>query len=288
MARRHHRRFVRLVDRLQVESITQAVAVIVAGQVTVNGLIVTNPDAMVAVDAVVALVAERVLRGTLKLRQALDRFRVPISGRVCLDVGAAAGGFTAALLASGASKVYAVDVGYGQLAGRFRQDRRVVNLERTNLADLTTGLVPDVVEVICLDLSYLALTDAIPQLASLELSETAQLIALVKPTFELHASSIVVEREAVDKAVAAVVVAAEGCDWSMGARTAEVLGGGGALEVFVYGTRRSKGEVRSSAAAGRSSPDTGAIPFVGSSAAGRIQLGTNGDLPIVRGRRVTR
>jgi 23S rRNA (cytidine1920-2'-O)/16S rRNA (cytidine1409-2'-O)-methyltransferase len=87
--------------------------------------------------------------------------------------------------------VYAVDVGYGQLAGWLRQDGRVVNLERTNLADLGPESIPEAVQVICVDLSCLALADALPHLASLEVSDCAQLIAWVKPTFELHASSMI-------------------------------------------------------------------------------------------------
>jgi 23S rRNA (cytidine1920-2'-O)/16S rRNA (cytidine1409-2'-O)-methyltransferase len=237
MARRHHRRFVRLVDRLEVESVREAVAAIVAGRVMVNGLVVTNPDAGVATDAVVALVAERVLRGTVKLQAALAQFGPKVSGRVCLDVGAAAGGFTAALLEAGARRVYAVDAGYGQLAGWLRQDSRVVILERTNLAELGPPLIPEAVEVICLDLSYLALADAVPQLESLDLSEGVQLIGLVKPTFELHASSVIVDGYAIDKAVEAALAAIHRCGWSVAGKTVPVTGGGGAPEVFIYGTR---------------------------------------------------
>jgi 23S rRNA (cytidine1920-2'-O)/16S rRNA (cytidine1409-2'-O)-methyltransferase len=111
MARRCHRRFVRLVDRLEDESVSEAVATIVSGRVTVNGLVVTNPDALVAADAVVALLPVRVLRGTVKLRAALARFGVRVSGRVCLDVGAAAGGFTAGT--DYLSRAYAAKVGLG-------------------------------------------------------------------------------------------------------------------------------------------------------------------------------
>ena len=241
MARHHHRRFVRLVDRLEVGSLREAVAVIVAGRVMVNGVVVMNPDALIAVDAVVALMPERVLRGTVKLRAALARFGVSVSGRVCLDVGAAAGGFTAALLEAEARKVYAVDVGYGQLAGWLRQHSQVLNLERTNLADLSPELVPDPVEVICLDLSYLALADAVPQLRSLEVSEGAQLIALVKPAFELHTSPMIVDSDVIDKAVATAMAAAGTCGWSIDDTTVLVRGGGGAREAFIYGTRRPKG-----------------------------------------------
>jgi 23S rRNA (cytidine1920-2'-O)/16S rRNA (cytidine1409-2'-O)-methyltransferase len=116
----------------------------------------------------------------------------------------------------------------------LRQDSRVVNLERTNLADLGSGLVPDAVEVICLDLSYLALADAVPQLVSLDLPEETRLIGLVKPTFELHAPSMVVESDVIDKAVAAAIAAAESCGWSVDDRRLHVRGGGGAREVFIY------------------------------------------------------
>jgi 23S rRNA (cytidine1920-2'-O)/16S rRNA (cytidine1409-2'-O)-methyltransferase len=237
MARRRHSRLVRLVDRPEFGSVQNALAVIVAGRATVNGVVVTNPDSLTGADSVVALVPERTLRGTVKLRAALARFHVTVPGRVCLDVGAAAGGFTAALLESGARKVYAADAGFGQLTGRLRQDSRVVNLERTNLADLGPRLIPVPVEIVCLDLSYLALADAIPQLTSVELSAGAQLIALVKPTFELRASSLIVDGDAIDKAVAIAIATAENCDWSIDQTTVPVFGGGGAREVFIYGTR---------------------------------------------------
>jgi 23S rRNA (cytidine1920-2'-O)/16S rRNA (cytidine1409-2'-O)-methyltransferase len=241
MVRRYYRRFVRLVDRLELGSVEEAVVVIVAGRVAVNGVVVMNPDTLVAADAVVSLLPERVLRGTVKLRAALVGFGAEVSARLCLDVGAAAGGFTAALLEAGARRVYAVDVGYGQLGGWLRQDGRVVNLERTNLAGLGRELVPEAVEVICLDLSYLAVADALPQLAALELSEGAQLIALVKPTFELHAPSMIIDDDAIDKAVAAAMAVAECCGWLVGDTTVPVTGAGGAPEVFIYATRRSSG-----------------------------------------------
>jgi 23S rRNA (cytidine1920-2'-O)/16S rRNA (cytidine1409-2'-O)-methyltransferase len=238
VARRHHRHFVPLVDRLGFASVEEANAAIVAGQVTVNGIPVSNPDALIGAGAVVALATVRTLRGTVKLRSALARFGAKVSGQVCLDLGAAAGGFTVALLEAGARKVYAVDVGYGQLASWLRQDNRVVNLERTNLAHLGRAMVPEPVEVICLDLSYLALADAVPRLSSLELSEHAQLFALVKPTFELHASSMIADDEAIDKAVVAAAAAAERCGWSVSDTTAPVAGARGAREVFLYGTRQ--------------------------------------------------
>jgi 23S rRNA (cytidine1920-2'-O)/16S rRNA (cytidine1409-2'-O)-methyltransferase len=117
---------------------------------------------------------------------ALSTFAVAVAGRVVLDLGAAAGGFTRVLLEAGASRVYAVDAGYGQLLGSLRQDERVVNLERTNLGRLDAALVPDLVDVITIDLSYLAVAKAVGQLEPLRISPDADLIALVKPMFELE------------------------------------------------------------------------------------------------------
>ncbi len=106
---------------------------------------------------------------------------------VALDLGAAAGGFTQALLEAGVERVYAVDVGSGQLRGWLRADPRVVNLERTNVADVGPDLVPEAVDLVTIDLSYLALADALPQIDAAILAPAATVIVLVKPTYELHA-----------------------------------------------------------------------------------------------------
>jgi 23S rRNA (cytidine1920-2'-O)/16S rRNA (cytidine1409-2'-O)-methyltransferase len=103
-----------------------------------------------------------------------------------VDVGAAAGGFTRVLLRAGSTRVYAVDAGHGQLVGSLRADARVVNLEGVNLGELA---VDEQVDFVTLDLSYLALADAIPQLERLRFADDARLVALVKPMFELHAAS---------------------------------------------------------------------------------------------------
>lgn len=237
MARRNRRRFVPLVDRVQVGSRDEAIALIVTGQVVVNGMLVTNPNSVVPAGVEVKLIKRRTLRGTFKLQNALARVGARASGQVCLDLGAAAGGFTAALLQANASRVYAVDAGYGQLVSWLRQDPRVVNLERVNLAELGPTLIPEPIGLVCLDLSYLAIADALPQLAAVELTEDAQLLALVKPTFELHASSLVVNDELVDKAVATATAAAGICGWSVKRTVAPVAGAGGAREVFIFGIR---------------------------------------------------
>ncbi len=237
MARHARSRIVRLVERLNVDR-HEAIQLIEAGRVMVNGIVTRNPHTLVATDASVTLKKERTLRGTIKLRAALARFDIDVAGCVCLDVGAAAGGFTTALLEAGASKVYAVDTGYGQLRGSLRQDRRVVNLERTNLRDLDRTLAPETLGLVSMDLSYVALAAAVPQLARLSWTVAAHMLALVKPTFELGAASLVTDPEAVTKAVAAVTTAAESTGWSVvGSMPAPPTGDARAAEVFVHARR---------------------------------------------------
>jgi hypothetical protein len=121
------------------------------------------------------------MRGGDKLRAALTTFSIDVDGRVALDVGAASGGFTKALLDGGARRVYAVDVGHGQLPGSLRQDDRVVVMERTNIADLDTERVPEPLDVVTLDLSYLSVASAVPQLGRLRFAGSASLVALINP-----------------------------------------------------------------------------------------------------------
>lgn len=124
-----------------------------------------------------------VSRGGVKLAHALDALAVEVAGRVCLDVGASTGGFTHVLLERGARRVYAVDVGHGQLAWSLRQDPRVVVLERTHARDLTTEHVPDPVDLIVCDVSFIGLERALPAPLALA-APGARLVALIKPQFE--------------------------------------------------------------------------------------------------------
>ena len=155
------------------------------GRVLLDGRPILNPRARVAESARMRLAPEVVLRGSAKLAAAIDRFEIAVEGRTALDAGAAAGGFTSVLLARGAARVYAVDAGHGQLRGELLQNPSVVNLERTNLGELTTELVPDPIDVVTLDLSYLSLSRAIPELERVRLAADVDLVALVKPMFEL-------------------------------------------------------------------------------------------------------
>ena len=210
-----------------------------AGRVLVDGSVVTNPRALVAVDASIRVRPDRELRGQAKLRRALQALPVPVAGRVALDVGAAAGGFTAALLAAGARRVYAVDAGHGQLAGRLRQDPRVVDLEGTNLAALDRTLVPEAVQLVTLDLSYLSLARAVPQLEALAVADDAHLLGLVKPQFELGLARAPRDVATLDRALAVAAAAIGGGPWQvLGLLRSPVPGAGGAVEGFVHARRR--------------------------------------------------
>jgi 23S rRNA (cytidine1920-2'-O)/16S rRNA (cytidine1409-2'-O)-methyltransferase len=178
------------------------------------------------------------LRGEAKLRAALAGFDVRASGRICLDLGAAAGGFTRVLLEAGAERVYAVDAGFGQLLGSLRQDPRVVNLEATNVALLDTRLIPDAIDLVTIDVSYLALAAAVAQLDRIVLARDADLIGLVKPMFELRLATAPSDAISVDAATerAAAGVAAAG--WRViGAMPSPVLGGRGAVEALLHARR---------------------------------------------------
>ena len=197
-----------------------------------------NPRALVDADAPLTLAAPVELRGEAKLRAALAAFDVAVADRVALDVGAAAGGFTRALLEAGARRVYAVDAGHGQLLGSLRQDERVVNLERTNLGALDRRLVPEPVEVVTIDVSYLALARALPQLARVELGPRAELVALVKPMFELGLAEPPPE-ERLPEAVARAAAAADGSGWRvLGWVRSPVAGARGAVEALLHARRR--------------------------------------------------
>jgi 23S rRNA (cytidine1920-2'-O)/16S rRNA (cytidine1409-2'-O)-methyltransferase len=215
------------------------VALIRAGRVFADGTPVTNPASRVAADATITVRPPRTLRGTLKLQAALAVFDCTITGRAVLDIGASTGGFTVALLEARARHVYALDAGHGQLLGSLRQDPRVTNLERTNLAALGADLIPESVEVVTIDLSYLAIADAIPQLGALTLARDAELIALVKPMFELHLARPPRDPKqragAVDRAAAALTVH----DWRVvDSLESPIRGRSGAIEFFVHAVRR--------------------------------------------------
>lgn len=164
----------------------RARAFIMAGVVLVDGREALKPGALTRTDAAIEIVAQPaetryVSRGGLKLERALEAFQLDPAGRVCLDVGASTGGFTDVLLRAGARRVYAVDVGYGQLAWSLRTDPRVITMERTNIRTLTA--LPEPVEAAVIDASFISLRLVLPPVAAL-LAPGGWVMALVKPQFE--------------------------------------------------------------------------------------------------------
>ena len=124
-----------------------------------------------------------VSRGGLKLEKAMKNFNLTLDGKVCMDVGASTGGFTDCMLQNGAKKVYSIDVGYGQLAWKLRNDPCVVNLERTNMRKVTREQVPDEIDFFSVDVSFISLKLILPVARQL-MSENAQAVCLIKPQFE--------------------------------------------------------------------------------------------------------
>jgi 23S rRNA (cytidine1920-2'-O)/16S rRNA (cytidine1409-2'-O)-methyltransferase len=216
-----------------------AEAEIRAGHIWVDGFPRTNPAMRVAARASVVLRTPQPLAGEAKLRAALAAFAPAVAGRIALDIGAAAGGFTRVLLESGARRVYAVDAGFGQLLGSLRQDPRVINLERTNLGELDAARVPDVIELVTIDVSYISLARAVPQLGALGFAMDAELVALVKPMFELALADAPDDPATLDDALRRASAGIEAAGWVLaGAIDSPVRGHHGAREMLVHARRR--------------------------------------------------
>lgn len=181
-----------LVDRGLTPSRERAQALILAARVMVDGRRLTKAGQQVPIDSHIEVTGEDipfVSRGGLKLEHALAELGLDVEGLTAMDVGASTGGFTDCLLQRGAKKVYAVDVGYGQLAWKLRQDPRVVVLEKQNIRFLPPGLIPEPVQVATIDTSFISLKLVIPAVLPF-LAPNARLIALIKPQFEVGRSQV--------------------------------------------------------------------------------------------------
>ena len=169
-----------------VESRQKAQALIMAGQVYVDGQKVSkagNPTEENAKIEVRGDTMRYVSRGGLKLEKAMNTFPIDLNGSICADIGASTGGFTDCMLQNGAQKVYAVDVGYGQLAWSLRSDPRVICLERTNARYLSTEQIPEPLNFASIDVSFISLKLILPPLRAL-MAENGQIACLIKPQFE--------------------------------------------------------------------------------------------------------
>ena len=176
----------RITDAGLAASRERARALILAGRVSVDGVVVTKAGAPVTADAAVSVSAPDfpwVGRGGVKLAHALETFAIDVTGREALDIGASTGGFTDVLLQKGARRVVALDVGHGQLDWRLREDPRVVVLEHRNARELDASWLPAPVDIVTIDVSFISLRLIFPVLPAL-LTPEADIVALVKPQFE--------------------------------------------------------------------------------------------------------
>ena len=175
-----------LVNRGMFESRAKAQAAVMAGQVLVNEQKIDKPGTPVAPEVTIRLLGNKlpyVSRGGLKLEKALQIFPISVDGKVVADIGASTGGFTACALQNGAAKVYAIDVGYGQLAWKLRNDERVVNMERTNVRYLEADSLPEQVDAATIDVAFISLDKILPAVHKI-LKPEGFVVALIKPQFE--------------------------------------------------------------------------------------------------------
>jgi len=180
-----------LVERGFFQSREQARRAILAGNVSVGTRIAAKPSELLDEQTAIAVKPTRkyVGRGALKLESALERFDIDVHQKTALDIGASTGGFTDCMLQRGAERVYAVDVGYGQLDWKLRNDPRVIVLEKTNARFLTSDQVQELIDICVIDVSFISLTLILPNAFAL-LKPDGVILALIKPQFELQRSDV--------------------------------------------------------------------------------------------------
>ena len=230
-----------LVSRNLVESRELAQRLIIAGEVSVGGHPSTKPGLKVNEDADITIRnrPRYVSRGGLKLEKAMQLFPIKLENTVCMDIGASTGGFTDCMLQNGASKVYSVDVGYGQLAWQLRTDPRVVNLERTNARYLTREQIPEEIDFFSVDVSFISLKIILPAVRPL-LKDGGKAVCLIKPQFEAGREKVGKKGVVRDKAVYEEVVQMI-CDFAvengysvLGLTFSPVKGPEGNIEYLVF------------------------------------------------------
>ena len=241
MVARKQRLDVSLVARGLVETRTKAQSLIMARRVLVNGAFVDKAGALVADDdelRVAELEHPWVGRGGMKLAHALEQFGIDVEGKVCADIGASTGGFTDVMLKRGARKVYAIDVGYGQLDVSLRNDPRVVNREKVNARYLTAADFDEPVDFVSIDVSFISLKLILPAVATFL---RGAMVALIKPQFEVGKGEVgkggIVRDEAKrDAAVESVVAFAREAGFDVrGVVESPVKGAEGNVEYLMHG-----------------------------------------------------
>ena len=197
-----------LTDKNFFESRARAKAMIMAGKILVNGQKVDKAGTLIDVDAEIRILGEEmpfVSRGGLKLQKALDVFKIIMSGKIAADVGASTGGFTDCMLQHGAKKVYAIDVGYGQLAWKLRSNVQVVNMERTNIKNVTREDFLAELDFISIDVAFISLEKVLPVVYNV-LKDSGEVVALIKPQFEAGREHVGKKGVVRDKKVHAAVI----------------------------------------------------------------------------------
>ncbi len=230
-----------LVERRLVASREEARGKILAGHVWANDRLVTKAGTLLDENVAIRVksVSSYVSRGGNKLEKALREFAVELSGKVVLDVGASTGGFTDCLLAHGAMQVYAVDVGYGQLDWKLRNDPRVLVLERTNIRYLKVSDLPRAADLATIDVSFISLRLVLPQVKTL-LKSGAPIVALIKPQFEVGKGrvgkgGVVRSHQEHARVIDEISAAAEGMGYlAAGIIESPLLGPKGNREFFVH------------------------------------------------------
>lgn len=237
-----------LYDQGFYESREKAKAAIMAGIVIVDGAKIDKPGTKIEINSSIIIKGDTnpyVSRGGLKLEKALLKFNVDVTGKICMDVGCSTGGFTDVLLKYGAAKVYGIDVGYGQLDWKLRNDPRVVLLERTNFRYLEKAKIPEPIDFITVDVSFISTTKLMDKIDSF-LSAAGSCVFLVKPQFE--AGPDLVGKKGVVKSpkthlmvIESIITAITNHNmWVYGITYSPIKGPEGNIEFLLYGGRENK------------------------------------------------
>jgi 23S rRNA (cytidine1920-2'-O)/16S rRNA (cytidine1409-2'-O)-methyltransferase len=233
-----------LVERGFFDSRARAQAAIAAGLVVADGKPVKKASEDIIATAAITAEAPHpwVSRGGMKLAKALEAFKVRPTNRICLDVGSSTGGFTHVLLTEGANHIVAVDTGRDQFHASLRSDPRVTLMEGTDIRKLTPGMLPALPDLAVIDVSFISLKLVLPAVSRL-LSADAELVALIKPQFEVGRAAvgkngIVTDDDARDAAVAGIRAEAEALGWRIGGMIdSPIAGGDGNREFLMHGWR---------------------------------------------------
>lgn len=243
-----------LVQRGMAPSREKAKAMIMAGEILVDGEREDKAGSMFPETVTITQKGRPlpyVSRGGLKLEKAMTHFGLELDGKICMDVGASTGGFTDCMLQNGAAKVYAVDVGHGQLDWKLRNDERVVCMERTNIRYVTPEDIQEPVQFVSIDVSFISLTKVLLPVRGL-MEENAQMTALIKPQFEAGREKVgkkgVVRDKKVHEEVIRLVTAYASSIWFqvMGLDYSPIKGPEGNIEYLLYLKKQEEGYVQES------------------------------------------